>query len=186
MSVIDGKDFRPATYVLKSVVNDIESLIVKIEENRRVVLTFTEMRFKTILQRDEIEERLMNAYKDVICRAYEVESKAGSCLHDIINTVTRFESECEKALGLNRELHLYTKSSEEKIRELQEMMYSLSDISVADLNRWYDPRLENMLLKSLHELGIEVRLIQEKLGRLLEAFQLPDGYMSPLSKNNLV
>lgn len=186
MNIIDGKDFRLATYVLKSVVNDIESLIVRIEENRRVVLTFTEMRFKTILQHDEIEERLMNAYKDIICRAYEVESKAGNCLHDVINTVTRFESECEKALGLNRELHLYTKATEEKTRELQEMMYSLSVIPVENLNRWYDPGLENMLLKNLYELRTEVSLIQDKLERLLETFQLPDGYVPPLSKNNLV
>lgn len=186
MNVIDGEDFRPATYTLKLVVDDIESLIVRIEENRRVLLTYTEMRFPTVLQNDEIDEKLMNAYKHTLCRAYEVELKTGSCLYEIVNKVPRFEPECWKALELNRELHSNIESTEGKIRELQEIMYLASGISVADLNRWYDSELENMLLKNLHQLGTEISLIQNKLEKLLEALQLPDGYIPPLSKNKLV
>lgn len=186
MNIIDGKDYRPATYTLKSVVDDIESLIVRIEENRRVLLTYTETRFPGILQNDEIDEKLMKAYKYILCRAYEVESKAGSCLYEIINKVTRFESECRKALKLNRELHSNIESTEGKIRELQEIMCSASGISVADLNRWYDSELENMLLKNLHQLGAEISLTQNKLEKLLEALQVPNGYIPPLSKDNLV
>lgn len=186
MNIIDGGDFRSATYALKSAVNDIESLIVRIEENSSALLTITEMRSATILRHDEIEERLLSPYKYIICRAREVECKTGGLLYEIINKVNRFEPECRKALDLNRELHSNIEFTEAKIRELHEMMYSLSDISVEDLNRWHDPRLENMLLKNLHQLGAEVSLIQNKLEKLLEAFMLLDGYIYPLSKNNLV
>lgn len=186
MNVIDGKGFRPAGYALKSVIDDIERLIIRIEENRRDFLTYTEMRFTTILQHDEIDEKLMKAYKYILYRAYEVESKTGSCLYEIVNKVHWFEPECRKALELNKELHSKIEFAEGKIRGLQEIMYSASGISVADLNRWYDSELENKLLKNLHQLVTEISLIQNKLEKLLEALQLPDEYMPPLSKNNLV
>lgn len=185
MKAIDGKGFHPETYNLKSVINDIESLIAMIEENRRVLLIYTETRFPAILQNDEIDEKLMKAYKYILSHAYEVESKTGSCLYEIINKVTRFEPECRNALELNSELHSNIESTEGKIRELQEIMHSALGISVADLNRWYDSGPGNMLLKNLHQLVTEISLIQNKLEKLLEALQLPDGYMPPLSKNNL-